>query len=207
MTFVPPVASENKHKLYLPRILALIPFIIWKNAPWCKTLIQPPLSSWGFLFFATLGPTLSCHCEHSEAIQSIMLSQRDTYRIHWIATVAMLPRDDKKRITTALSFATPWHWVAQIHVGKLYIPKFIYSDITGITGPCGPCATRPTIYIAIRYIRTGPIATTATGRATTRAAIVRIAIRNKKPAARRVFIVNSVAHPNAAVSCVPYPSD
>ena len=107
--------------------------------------------------------TIPCHCERSEAIQSIMLSQCDTYRIHWITTVAMLPRDDKKRITTALSFVIPWHRVAQIHVGKLYIPKFIYSDITGITGPCGPCATRPTIYIAIRYIRTGlDTATTAT---------------------------------------------
>ena len=31
------------------------------------------------------------------------LSQRDPYRIHWIATVALLPRDDKKCITLTLS--------------------------------------------------------------------------------------------------------
>ena len=46
---------------------------------------------------------IPCHCERSEAIQSINLSQRDTYRIHCIATVAMLPRDDKEQITTTLS--------------------------------------------------------------------------------------------------------
>ena len=31
------------------------------------------------------------------------LSQRDPYRIHWIAAVALLPRDDKKCITLTLS--------------------------------------------------------------------------------------------------------
>ena len=31
------------------------------------------------------------------------LSRSDTYRIHWIATVALLPRDDKEQITTTLS--------------------------------------------------------------------------------------------------------
>ena len=31
------------------------------------------------------------------------LSRSDTYHIYWIATVALLPRDDKKRIATTLS--------------------------------------------------------------------------------------------------------
>ena len=31
------------------------------------------------------------------------LSRSDTYRIHWIATVALLSRDDKEQITTTLS--------------------------------------------------------------------------------------------------------
>ena len=43
-----------------------------------------------------------CHCEPSQmAWQSSKLCRRvcDTYRIHWIATVAMLPREDKKHHT------------------------------------------------------------------------------------------------------------
>ena len=53
---------------------------------------------------------LGCGTPHSLSSRGLStgsrlweLSQRDPYRIHWIAAVALLPRDDKKCITLTLS--------------------------------------------------------------------------------------------------------
>ena len=79
-------------------------------------------------------PPSPCHCERSEAIQSINLSQRDTYRIHWIATVALLPRDDKIYHPLSLRAIADGVAIQSINLSQrdAYLKKYDVIHITWI---------------------------------------------------------------------------